>query len=309
MSQSMAMFLDKYGVYPPSRLVLCENGNYSPLNLSAVPGGAALGQRSFTYLRKMFPRMALSTAVPVSPPGLFYDFNGNGILDKNPVVITGDECLVFFLGGVKVTTTVGLGVQGFATNPANPFFPNGPNRTRGFFDFVDARLVDTDNDGFPEYADPIGHHVDDLPYAYFSSYEGMGYDPDDVNRAETDDSGVGLIGGFQVANDPTASNVPGDAGIAASPAPNPYTSGIPLPVTPSGAYAKGKVAAFTWIKSKTFQVISPGYDRKYGIGGSVSNGELQFAPTANATVTGVTINDRRLEEDNLTNFSFGGVGR
>ena len=62
-------------------------------------------QRSLIGLAEVFPEGRLQHVE--QPPQIFstpterfwYDFNGNGVLDP-PYILQGDECLVFFLGGV-----------------------------------------------------------------------------------------------------------------------------------------------------------------------------------------------------------------
>src|SRR3954454_5543175 len=64
MAQALASFKSKYGGYPPSRITLAEDGDYSTLiaNTNSVSGAAGditiaqLAQRSLGYLRKFFPR-------------------------------------------------------------------------------------------------------------------------------------------------------------------------------------------------------------------------------------------------------------
>ncbi len=106
-----------------------------------------------------------------------FDFARTRTLPNNAtsVTLTGDECLVFFLGGV----TAGGPLNGFSTDPRDPFKTSG-QRIGPFFEFRGAhdgtnwidRLVDPDGEGFPSYAEPMSETV---PYAYFSSYGGKGY--------------------------------------------------------------------------------------------------------------------------------------
>src|SRR5438045_2228392 len=56
--QALTEFKSKYGDYPPSRVVIAENGDYTTANLGGL---AALGPRSLSALRRFWPRMAVST--------------------------------------------------------------------------------------------------------------------------------------------------------------------------------------------------------------------------------------------------------
>ena len=65
LSQALAQFKSDFGDYPPSRIVLVENGDYSTANL----GGAAtafsiLQPRSLLSLRKFWPRMVIWPKLP-----------------------------------------------------------------------------------------------------------------------------------------------------------------------------------------------------------------------------------------------------
>src|SRR5271157_5249897 len=67
LAQALASFKAQYGDYPPSRIYLAENGDYSVVT-SNVPLGTGditlgqLAQRSLVALRKFFPRVVLSTS-------------------------------------------------------------------------------------------------------------------------------------------------------------------------------------------------------------------------------------------------------
>jgi len=171
LAQALEQFKSKYGDYPPSRVLLVENGNYSQYlgntSLSASDanspgtGDITIGQlavRSMTAIRKFWPRVQLSTST--TPPNIsttyWYDFNGNGTLD-GAYILHGHECLVFFLGGVPLydSSSQGFGMTGFGKDPNNPFsnsisvdsrYNNGPNpmynanRQPPIFEFNPGRL-------------------------------------------------------------------------------------------------------------------------------------------------------------------------
>jgi general secretion pathway protein G len=317
MAQALNDFKSKYGDYPPSRIVLAENGDYSGNNppMPHAPNPylytagsdisiTTLYQRSLRYMRKFFPRMNLSTAGPVA--NAFYDFNGNGTNDGS-YVITGHECLVFFLGGVPSLSQDSNGnpvyaMTGFSRNPLNPFPSGGTgsNRQPALFEFAANRLVDGDHDGIPGYQDSLNTNK---AYAYFSAYGGNAYDPNDDNfPAETDTLGNSPYTlNFQVGFPVTSGN------LSVSPPPNPYTSSVTVPTTTLNVNTP--VAYQT---PQTFQIISAGVDGSYGVGGSYQPGQgtpLPLDPLFYSSPPGPysssDASQRTLERDNVCNFHNG----
>ncbi len=270
MAQALADFKSKYGDYPPSRIILSENGDYSGTTVpvshapNVVPwtGGdismQLLFQRSLRYMRKFFPRMNLSASGPVTTiPGVFYDFNGNGTAD-GAYILSGHECLVFFLGGVPTVSANANGTKvyamnGFSRNPVNPFpsGASGTNRQPALFEFDAGRLHDGDLDGIPGYYDSFGTNK---AYAYFSAYGGNAYDPNDDNfPGETDTQGNMTPELTYQVGFPTT--VPGTVGfVAVSPPPNPYTASLTNPGTTTSS------TPVTYLSPQTFQLISAGVD-------------------------------------------------
>jgi prepilin-type N-terminal cleavage/methylation domain-containing protein len=131
--------------YVPSRMILAES--------SAGWAAAAASQNKLTrdsrlYLKKLFPGIDLNGN---------HDWNGDGSVNSAGfVILEGDQCLVFFLGGVR-------GTEGFATNPRYPTMFSGTDRIRGI-NFVASRLDYTR--GYPVYLDAWG-----TPFAYLASYD------------------------------------------------------------------------------------------------------------------------------------------
>jgi general secretion pathway protein G len=347
MAQALAQFKNAYGVNPPSRVILSETGDYSVTTLTQPPPiglgltiaqATSLSQRSLTYLRRIWPRMTLSTAGPLNGPGvLVYDFDGNGLYSP-PKIIQGSECLVFFLGGIpQVTdsaTTAGSGnvysVVGFGKNPVNPM-QNAvatSNRSSPLFEFRPGRLVDLDGNGIPEYLDGLGGNSP-RPFVYFSAYEGQGYDPDDNNYnyynavpaylGDPDDDPtftvtppLGVFGGFSTPNAPTAfRNVPTRNDIVSSAEPNPYTADVPLPMDASGNLDTTNLKPREYINKNSYQLFSAGIDNDFGIGGQFDTNNTQnslpFPVAAEFAATQQTLPPtiRQRERDNLTNFKNG----
>jgi hypothetical protein len=83
------------------------------------------------------------------------------------------EAMVFFLGGMpgpvqgSGTTNEVVPLIGFSANALNPFGTTSGSRTPSLFEFDPTRLMDLDNDGWPEYY-PKGISDDARPpYVYF----------------------------------------------------------------------------------------------------------------------------------------------
>lgn len=320
LAQALADFKSKHGDYPPSRILLNESGVILTAN-PALPAGqqstdlslGQLGQRSVTALRKFWPRVGIiTTPLPSnSPSPYFYDFNGNGVNDgdrtgalfsgtQKVFLVEGQECLVFFLGGIPVPGG-GTGIQGmsgFGKNPVNPFTNAAAqsNRTPPLYEFDGGRLHANANTGMAYYIDSINGRGDyGSMFAYFSTNLGAGYDPNDVNVSTEEDGSLGKPIGMTF----TVGGVPG--GSTTSPSPNPYTS-----TPPAGARV-------TFQNPQSFQIITPGVDGLYGVGGMYGGGQGGALPAQQYGVStggrnwtaGSDQGVRTLERDNLTNFHNG----
>jgi prepilin-type N-terminal cleavage/methylation domain-containing protein len=172
----ISQFKAKFNVdYMPSRFAL--RSNITQYSQPANPNPDKLDVDSLSLLRKMFGDRvgfdASGNVIPLAWGG--YDVTGPTPLpltipDGQRVILTGDQCLVFFLGGI---TSVSSGnpptvdCQGFSSAQRNPTALGG-DRIPPFFKFVQKRLVKGAN-GFYSYNDPYG-----VPYAYFSAYLGVG---------------------------------------------------------------------------------------------------------------------------------------
>ena len=344
LAQALAQFKSLYGVYPPSRMILSETGNYSPAYLQSHDGSyklgviaKQLGPRSVRYLRRIWPKMLLSTTGALNQsqiPGGWYDFNGdnvapttdgNGNLTSGQVHhLDGAECLVFFLGGLPGIVDGGFVTTGFSKNPANPAInsnvtPLGANRSSPMFEFRPGRLADNypqriDGNGFPEYSDNLTASGTPQPFVYFSSYEGAGYDPDDVNYAEEGEKvngsivpskwyadglplqGIGSLY-FNFNNPNKWPPPPYDVG---SFAPNPYTNGAPIAIS-------GNTVKPEYINKNTFQIISAGIDGLFGPGGGYKANVSDPLAATTAALMPLNLSPamRTREKDNVTNFKGG----
>ena len=199
LEQSLASFKTRMGDFPPSFFVIDESGLY--MNNTALVNAVATHfknvggltnqtqiatqtqkaiERSQRMARKLFNRAAPQQ-----------DVNGDGAFTSY-WILEGDECMVFFLGGIPRTyndPTTGLSYEltGFCKRPDAPLYGRNEgnkatlNRDTPFFEFKADRLIDFDNDGFPSYIDSLGTEEESRPYIYFSAYGANSYDPQDSN--------------------------------------------------------------------------------------------------------------------------------
>lgn len=238
LADALEVFKAEFNEYPPSRVTL-------------YPAGASWDARSQAIIRKLWPKFNFSN------PDYPADFFASGETEKK---LDGAECLVFFLGGVRRADgpggTAGSFV-GFSANDTQPFsLAPAESRKGPFFPFPFERLRDEDGDGLVGYLDPLPEQT--KPYIYLSSYNGRGYNLDDLDAdgdlTDTSDRRMTAI----------------------------YT----------------QTGSTGW-NSERYQIISAGFDRKYGPGGP-------FDPdSASGDLSGTRID----EADNITNFHGGMLGK
>lgn len=164
MATGLENFKAKYGVYPPSRVTL------SP---SSATCDAIISQ--------MWPNIDHASAIGIGAGGL-------GL--SGPVTLTGDQCLVFFLGGTQDSD----GCKGFSTSSRNPFQRTG-ERNPPLFKFKTQRLFTRPGSSFFSYGDGfyklnVNQAEQSTYYAYFAPVKGVGYvethcgDPSDPNQRD-----------------------------------------------------------------------------------------------------------------------------
>lgn len=192
---SLQAFYTQFNFYPPSRLLLPET--LADLNgLKGTPNVASLANDSEFYLKNMFPRLDWATThVPLAPNPAWvgYDWNGDNrytpvspaLTNPQSILLRGDQCLVFFLGGIQR----GIQGPGFSPNPRDPTaLPTtaaDSNWTRPLFEFQAGRLSTKYLTGpaqgqdvhpsntYPSYFDVYQKN----PFLYFSSYKAQnGYE-------------------------------------------------------------------------------------------------------------------------------------
>lgn len=163
---ALEKFKAKYGIYPPSRIRLRENSTYSMQD--------AFDQHSIRYLRRIWPNIQLQIVTGASgglPAGAtpfiwFLEYNAafagtEGGGNSRTYELEGDECLVFFLGGIaesKSAANAATGpfvLHGFstrATDPSGvplPTLPQTLQREGPYFEFDASRLFRRDNTQWP----------------------------------------------------------------------------------------------------------------------------------------------------------------
>ncbi|HAA61594.1 MAG TPA: hypothetical protein DCE39_11745, partial [Planctomycetaceae bacterium] len=182
MENAIADFKAKYGCDPPDHLHLFETA----AGWRDLHGGPA----SRAKIRRIWPRFRFDIQRDFNRDGNFFDDPNEP--NKN-TMLSGAECLVFFLGGIANRDANGkFFMTGFSKNPLNPWKlpPTDANgntidesRDGPFFEFNPNRLVDVDlptsatdptGDGFPEFIDSLSNQT--APYLYLSSNGGRGYD-------------------------------------------------------------------------------------------------------------------------------------
>lgn len=344
---AMTNFKAKYGIYPPSRIRLRNWNSSSPIaNSYALQD--PFDAHSVAYLRRIWPSIKLpirqliaDTTLNVESPNteiLWYaDNSGSGATPPASYDLEGDQCLVFFLGGIAERRGPNEFVlHGFTDDPANPsnipntspgygrtltriqpFFPFDASRLYLRFDnsaLIDTtqRLAETDittSSGtigdfyrsggnqpgannllgrLPSYKVLNADTSAPMPVAYFSSYEGRGYRPDDLNIPDPVNAGTGLDSiGFQLIW-PAMTGTPQIPTSPTSMEPNPYSRNAADPTKRTGAGAANSI--IQCYNPKTYQLILPGSDNLFGAGGS----QLDYQQASWSE-----------NEDNLSNFSGG----
>lgn len=150
--KSMEEFKKDFGFYPPSKFVLCAS------RADYAKGGTKLHDDSLYVLNRMFGDKFNGTV----------DWSGRGVaLPPGGEVLDGDQCLVFFLGGINN--------QGFA-KIGNPTAPKTVSQERfgPYFNFKANRFFARSGKAFYSYMDPYsaGDSTNQSPYIYFVAKAG-----------------------------------------------------------------------------------------------------------------------------------------
>src|SRR5262245_57907900 len=126
---SLENFKTDKGVYPPSRIVLYPK--YSDYFMSpSICGDAALDKDSIKIINRIWKNIGGGSASDpfFGPPNTGINWASTGNLAPNTfppfVILEGDQCLVFFLGGVyeqvDATDPTKRACLGFAPSAKNP---------------------------------------------------------------------------------------------------------------------------------------------------------------------------------------------
>jgi prepilin-type N-terminal cleavage/methylation domain-containing protein len=268
LSAKMEEYKGGVGAYPPNCGV-----NINPL---------VRRTQIMAHLRKAFPRfppaMGMDAGYTNTRTGIANAYN---YFDAAGVVQPLDldnldqaESLVFWLGGLPTPLDMSLAppqpmigkrLYGFSSNASNPFALAG-ERNPGLFEFVETRLQDADNDGWPEYVpDFRGATLGGRPpYVYFdpASYPTASLPTNPIYPGALPLSPVGYISQWGIAGPY-------------------YDSAKPLPGT--------------CVNAVTFQIVCAGQDLQYG--------DVVFPNVGKFFPSGQNYSE--FDSDNLTNFTIG----
>jgi general secretion pathway protein G len=246
---SVEAFKVKYGVNMiPSRIALRKfyqdydlrrDANNNPLN--------PLDAESVNYLTTIFKGITTPSGKGSwQTRGINWHSSWAGITTAgNPLgseILEGDQCLVFFLGGIEVTTPTN-GCMGFSTDSANPDKLGGDRVS--FYEFNSSRLVVIPRSTNPKsvFFSYVDGYNKGSPYAYFSTYA----IENNYNRyGSTDCPTLGVW---------------------------PYAEGV---------VQQGNPPVYRYLKPKTFQIISAGADGKFGPGSVLTSKTPYFWTSATA---------------------------
>jgi prepilin-type N-terminal cleavage/methylation domain-containing protein len=241
LDNGLAAFQSKYGPnYIPSKLVLRKYlGDY---------GTAQMEVDSVNYLTTVFHKGGTNFRTNWQNRGM----NWHNSWSQLPAtahpheVLEGDQCLVFFLGGIQATAPNGC--LGFSTDDANPDMITAGN-TVSFYDFKSNRLFISavhPNSQFFSYQDAYGKG---MPYLYFSAYgKENGYNRYDKN------------GNYYAAS-----------GLA--PLSDCFLSGV-------WPYAEAGTPVVRYLKKSTGQIICAGADGQFGPGTDITSKTPYFYTSA-----------------------------
>lgn len=217
MDAACVAFKTRFGDFPPSWIRLRKNGNY---NLTVDAAGNPVDVRdymSYRILLQFWPRLQFPVnwnGDPNAPAGSVWELEG-------------DQCLVYFLGGIPIQLTGTLACTGFSTDPVNPARIS-TERIPAFFEFNNSRFRNLAGNGFWSYLDPY----EEKPYAYFSSWNKHPGYADATKQGATFRTDCPRLGVWPYAELPPTTQVP----------------------------------VRQWHRKITFQILSAGKDGRFGPG-------------------------------------------
>ena len=224
--------------YIPSRIYLSESGN-------GYAGGVQA--ESLAYLQRLWPRLSF----PV-------DWNGNHKFDTagnandlpgNPngdFFLEGDQCLVFFLGGIPIRDTGVPACTGFSTNPVNPaahVTPGGGSSKPPFYEFDSSRLVSSSSRKTKPFSSLMLSYLDT-----YGTSDGNGIRNGYNHQGSVDCLSLGLFpyaqSGTQYLNPSGFQIISAGADMTFGPGSSPQMSPPPFwtPATAGNSAASGRLA-------------------------------------------------------------------
>lgn len=243
-SQAMQLMKNEYGSFPP-------DFSNAAANRQAIDQYLA---RKFRYRMPTPPNNdpTVGDAAPLRPDG-----RKRMVEDLDPA-----EALVFWL-------------QGFSSDPQRPL--SGMTDRSPVFEFDKARLLDKDDDGFPEY---YPRFATEKPYVYFENSTYV-YNFGEVAAMRNNNLFIWRLGSALSST--------------MLPAPRPYLS--TQTIDPPDGKQKGSFA-----QADTFQIICAGLDNNYGsvVVNTPPNYYVYAFPKGPYP--------DKTHQDNITNFSGGPLG-
>jgi prepilin-type N-terminal cleavage/methylation domain-containing protein len=272
MAIALQAFKKQYGFYPPSVIKLCQYRNDYVMS-------SQLDQDSVFYITRMFKNIGWAPNPPTGAiPIQWNQYTGgpaipssNGPLTNTPnanngVILEGDQCLAFFLGGIPGTggQTYGFGT----TNPLNPVTSanTASNNIGPFMKFNSARLTQRNFGsmgaktaaaaGFYSYFDYQKY----MPFFYFSPVK----TPNSYNTPNLGSAGYALGQAFTLGPDV----VQGPTSLAPG---TPMTVSVyyKSPAPPPSPFVAGTI--YSYWNPDTYQIVCAGRDGVFGPGGYWTN--------------------------------------
>jgi general secretion pathway protein G len=253
LSIALETFKAKYGTYPPSRFLV--SNTYTDYSVpTGDPVMDPLRAQSLAYINQFWPRIVWS--------GI--DWTGGQLttIPAGGLVLQGDQCLVFFLGGIPTVANGVNGCLGFATNPQNPTQLGGSFYSPFYDGFQSNRLIQRGcynnkgvlvNSPLPPFFS-FQDYYQQQPYLYFSSGKRRnGYNPLMLSTGAGSDA-ISLVDGtgnlvsiapYYQSTGPTQYLNPSSHQIICAGKDGKFgAGGILLPPTPAGAWTSTNAAQF-----------------------------------------------------------------
>jgi prepilin-type N-terminal cleavage/methylation domain-containing protein len=329
LAEACDQFKNEHHMYPPARIILRERMDYQP-NFGGNPNSrhSIMEQYSQTCIDTMFNGISNTPYAGPAPgrtiqqdlaDGLWHDWNGNGIVDNNPMFLEGEEALVYWLGGMRYGAITdrgpGRGFNRDMTKPTinttgerkGPYFEFDPKRITNNLDYVKNALplngVYGSGGWFPVYLDRYG-----VPYAYFSARGNS-----QNNYYHVDSAGVGGPP-FTGDNNPlwltdcarlTDQNPP--LGITPNPNPDlnfntPTTIFVPYFQAQNTDPINTAQVNTTYYMGDKFQIVSAGRDKLFGSGGYYNAADPENSTFAYPPLLTPSAGAKQANSNNFTNF-------